>query len=183
VGDQFTAAEKTVNVTVNPKSGTVDGNWVATAITSIKDGAQFVLVSTKEGASYAMSNDSAGNNKQPVAIAVTVSGSKLASVPENVVWTMEKSGSSYVFHPGSDTESWLYVTNNNNGLRCGDNENKLISWNSSIGYLEMNDGENARNLGVYYASGVATDWRCYKVVEGGVANNIKDQTFTFYVKQ
>ena len=183
VGDQFTAAEKTVNVTVNPKSGTVDGNWVATAITSIKDGAQFVLVSTKEGASYAMSNDSAGNNKQPVAIPVTVSGSKLASVPGNVVWTMEKSGSSYVFHPGSDTESWLYVINNNNGLRCGDNENKLISWNSSIGYLEMNDGTNARNLGVYYASGVATDWRCYKVVEDGVATNIKDQTFTFYVKQ
>ena len=183
VGDQFTAAEKTVNVTVNPKSGTVDGNWVATAITSIKDGAQFVLVSTKEGASYAMSNDSAGNNKQPVAIPVTVSGSKLSSVPENAVWTMEKSGSSYVFHPGSDTESWLYVTNNNNGLRCGTNENKLISWNSSIGYLEMNDGTNARNLGVYYSSGTATDWRCYKVVEDGVATNIQDQTFTFYVKQ
>lgn len=183
VGDQFTAAEKTVNVTVNPKSGTVDGNWVATAITSIKDGAQFVLVSTKEGASYAMSNDSAGNNKQPVAIPVTVSGSKLSSVPENAVWTMEKSGSSYVFHPGSDTESWLYVTNNNNGLRCGTNENKLISWNSSIGYLEMNDGTNARNLGVYYSSGTATDWRCYKVAEDGVATNIKDQTFTFYVKQ
>lgn len=183
VGDQFTAAEKTVNVTVNPKSGTVDGNWVATAITSIKDGAQFVLVSTKDGASYAMSNDSAGNNKQPVAIPVTVSGSKLSSVPENAVWTMEKSGSSYVFHPGSDTESWLYVTNNNNGLRCGTNENKLISWNSSIGYLEMNDGTNARNLGVYYSSGTATDWRCYKVAEDGVATNIKDQTFTFYVKQ
>ena len=130
-----------------------------------------------------MSNDSAGNNKQPVAIPVTVSGSKLSSVPENAVWTMEKSGSSYVFHPGSDTESWLYVTNNNNGLRCGTNENKLISWNSSIGYLEMNDGTNARNLGVYYSSGTATDWRCYKVVEDGVATNIQDQTFTFYVKQ
>ena len=183
VGDQFTAAEKVVNVTVNPKSGTVSGSWVATAISSIKNGDQFVLVSTKDGASYAMSNDGAGNKKQPVAISVTVSGNKLASVPENTIWTMEKSGSSYIFHPGSDMESWLYSTNDNNGLRCGTGENKLVSWNSSISYLEMNDGTNARNLGVYYSSGVATDWRSYKVPEEGVANNIKDQTFTFYVKQ
>ena len=170
-------------MTVNPKSGSAEGDWVATDLADIKDGDQFVLVSTKEGASFAMSNDGAGNKKQPVAIAVTISGSKLESAPENVVWTMEKSGSSYIFHPGSDVDSWLYVTNDNNGLRCGTNENKLISWDSAIGYLEMNDGTNARNLGVYYSSGTATDWRCYKVVENGVANNIKDQTFTFFVKK
>ena len=176
VGDQFTAAEKTVNVTVNPKSGTVDGNWVATAITSIKDGAQFVLVATKEGASYAMSNDSAGNSKQPVAIPVTVSGSKLTSVPENVVWTMEKSGSSYVFHPGSDLDSCLYVTASNNGLRTGKGSTNLVSLDSASGYLTMVDTKNeTRYLGVYNA----TDWRSYTLIH----DNIMGQTFTFYVKQ
>lgn len=177
VGDQFTAAEKTVNVTVNPKSGTVDGNWVATAITSIKDGAQFVLVSTKEGASYAMSNDSAGNNKQPVAIPVTVSGSKLSSVPENAVWTLEKSGSSYVFHPGSDTDSCLYATASNNGLRTGKGSTNLVSLDSDdSGYLTMVDTKNeTRYLGVYNN----TDWRSYTTIH----ENIMGQTFTFYVKQ
>ena len=177
VGDQFTAAEKTVNVTVNPKSGTADGNWVATAITSIKDGAQFVLVSTKDGASYAMSNDSAGNNKQPVAIPVTVSGSKLSSVPENAVWTMEKSGSSYVFHPGSDTDSCLYATASNNGLRTGKGSTNLVSLDSDdSGYLTMVDTKNeTRYLGVYNN----TDWRSYTTIH----ENIMGQTFTFYVKQ
>lgn len=179
VGNQWTAAEKTVTIKVSAKGDDVSGTWKATSLSSIANGAQFVLVSTKDGASYAMSNDK-GTGDAPQAIAVTVSGTTLTSVLSNIVWTMEKSGSNYIFHPGSDNTKWLYAINSNDGLRVGTGDAKTLSWNSSISYLVMSDSAgNNRNLGVYNQQ----DWRCYKVVQEGVANNIKDQTFTFYVKQ
>lgn len=177
VPDQFTADEKVVTITVSPQSGTVGGTWTKQSLSSISNGAQFVLVSSKDGQpDYAMSNDGSGS-KQPMAVEVSISGTKLSSVSENMVWTLEKSGSSYIFHPGSNAEAWLYCTSNNNGLRTGTGETNVISLDSESGYLTIVDTKDVtRYIGVYYDN---KDWRSYTSVN----NNIKDQTFTFFVKQ
>lgn len=177
VPGKFTAAEKEVTITVSPQSGTVGGTWTKQALSSISNGAQFVLVSSKsEQPDYAMSNDGTGS-KQPMAVEVSISGSNLSSVSENMVWTLEKSGSSYIFHPGSNAEAWLYCTSNNNGLRTGTGETNLITLDSASGYLTMTDTKGVtRFIGVYYDN---KDWRSYTSAE----SNIKEQTFTFFVKQ
>ena len=181
VPGSFTGDEKEINVTVNPKSGDAGGTWVATSVSSIKDGAEFVLVASVNGNYYAMSNDGKGSSGQPLAISVQVSGNKLAEVPTNTIWVFEKSGSNYIFHsPAGDKDTWLYCTANNNGLRTGTSDTKLLYMDSN-NYLTVEDTKGeARNIGVYTGN---SDWRSYKVQDGGVANNIKDQTFTFYVKQ
>lgn len=182
VSGSFTGDEKEINVTVNPKSGDAGGTWVATPVSSLKNGCEFVFVATVNGVNYAMSNDGkGGTKKEPAAISVTVSGNKLSSAPSNTIWTLEKSGSNFIFHySGGESDAWLYCTNDNNGLRTGTGDTKLLYFDSN-NYLTVEDtAGNARNIGVYTGN---SDWRSYKVQEEGVANNLKDQTFTFYVKQ
>ena len=51
----------------------------------------------------------------------------------------------------------------------------MFSVDAESGYLVINDGTQNRYLGVYNKA----DWRAYTSVN----NNIKDQTFTFFVKK
>lgn len=125
-----------------------------------------------------MSNDK-GTSGAPTAVAVTLNGNKLASAPaSNLVWEMAKDNQSVRFMlPGQEQgqEKYLYFTNSNNGLRVGSNENNVIVLDSESGYLTGSDGTQTRYVGVYNNQ----DWRCYTSVN----NNIRDQTFKFYVKQ
>lgn len=181
VPGSFTGDEKEINVTVNPKSGDAGGTWVATSVGNIKDGDEFIFVATLGDKNYAMSNDASGSNGQPKALDVTVSGNKLTKAPDNAVWTFEKSGNYFIFHSSAgETDTWLYCTAANNGLRTGTGDTKLLYIDSN-NYLTVEDTKGvARNIGVYSSN---SDWRSYEVKDSGVANNIKDQTFTFYVKQ
>ena len=72
--------------------------------------------------------------------------------------------------PTAPADTWLYCTNNNNGVRVGTNTNKVFVEDS--GYLK-HTGTN-RYVGVYSTQ----DWRCYTSITG--SSNIKDQTFTYY---
>jgi hypothetical protein len=178
VDGKYTSDEKYCNVTVTEKPSQTDGTWVETAFASIANGAQFVVVSIKDAAIYAMSNDK-GTSTAPAAVAVTLNGNKLASAPaSNLVWEMAKDSQGVRFMlPGCEPgeEKYLYVIKNNNGLRVGTNENNVIAMDSESGYLTGYDGEATRYFGVYNNQ----DWRCYTSVN----SNIKDQTFKFYVKQ
>ena len=177
VSGEFTDVEEEVSIIVLPQSGTVDGTWVMASLADISDGDQFVIVCSKDGKpDYAMTSDGSAS-AQPKAVEVTISGSQLSSVAENIVWTMEKSGtSSYIFHPGSNADAWLYSTATNNGLRTGTGDAKVVVLDAS-GYLTMEDPKgDTRFIGVYYDN---KDWRSYTTIHA----NIKDQTFTFFVKQ
>ena len=181
VPGSFTGDEKIINVTVNPKGGDAGGNWVATAASNLKDGDQFIYVATTANGTFAMSNDASGTKKQPVAITVHVSGDKLDSAPDNAIWTLEKSGDYFIFHsPNGSEDSWLYSTNDNNGLRVGTSETKYLYFDKD--YLAVVDpAGNVRYIGVYVSN---SDWRSYMLdKDGNIAKNIKDQTFTFFVKQ
>ncbi len=173
VEGKYTADEKYCNVTVAKKPDVVDGTWEATALSAIADGAEFVLVSTKGTASYAMSNDN-GTSSAPSAVSVTVSGNTISAPASNLVFVLKKVDGGYVFQI-KDKDTAVYCFNNNNGLRVGTNEHNVFSLDSESGYLVINDGTQNRFVGVYNNA----DWRSYTSVN----NNIKDQTFTFFVKK
>ena len=143
--------------------------WVLTELANIKTGDQVVIVSTKDGDSYAMSNDN--GTSAPSAVKVTYSDNMLSQAPaENLVWSFEVTNNKYSFYKDSDT--WLYCTNTNNGVKVGTNEAKTFVLDAASGYLK-HEG-TSRFLGVYNSQ----DWRCYTNTTG----NTVDQTFQFFVK-
>jgi len=116
-----------------------------------------------------------GTSSAPAAIAVTVTNGKLTNVADNLIWTMEKGeNSDYIFHPGSETATWLYINDTNNGVRVGTNTNKNITLTSDYLTIKIST-DVTRYIGVYNKQ----DWRCYKTIN----SNIEGQSFTFYVKQ
>ena len=142
--------------------------WVLTELANIKTGDQVVIVSTKGDDSYAMSNDN-GTSKAPSAEKVTYSNNMLSSAPaENLVWSFEVTNNQYSFY--KDSNEWLYCTNNNNGVRVGDNSNKLFELKDNYLFHVA----QSRYLGVYNSE----DWRCYTSIN----TNIQGQTFLFFVK-
>lgn len=151
-----------------------DVEWISTAFADLTSGDQVVIVSTKDGDSYAMSNNN-GTGNAPDAVSITYANNKLTSEPaETIVWTVSVDETNYIFHPNGDTAKWLYCTNGNNGVRVGDNTNKNFVLDSETGYLKHI--ATSRFLGVYLT---IPDWRCYTSIN----DNIKNQTFQFFVKQ
>ena len=146
------------------------GSWVATPLASLTASDVFVIVCTKSSGTFAMPNDG-GANSAPSAASVTISDGKLTgTVAANLKWNVSISDDGYTFHPNGSTDTWLYCTNNNNGVRVGTNTNKIFVEDS--GYLK-HTGTN-RYVGVYNSQ----DWRCYTSITG--SSNIKEQTFTYY---
>ena len=122
------------------------------------------------GSNYAMSNGN-GTGSAPSAVAVTVAGGKITSaVTSAMLWEVTKTGSNYQFKV-PNTSTYLYCTNNNNGLRVGTNNDNVFVIESD--YLK--NSAQSRFVGIYNSS----DWRSYTSIN----NNIKDQTFKFYVQQ
>ena len=97
-------------------------------------------------------------------------GNTLAGdIAENLKWNLSIGEDGYTFYPNGETESWLYCTSTNNGVRVGTNENNVFTMTPE-GYLYNN--ATSRYIGIYNRQ----DWRCYTSIN----NNIKEQTFAFY---
>ena len=144
--------------------------WVKKDISAIRSSDVFVIVGNN-GDNFAMTNDN-GASSSPSASAIAVSENKLASNPvDNIQWTLSgNSSDGYTFYPNGTTETWLYCTNSNSGVRVGTNDAKTFS--IVDGYLKHSG--TSRYVGIYNS----TDWRCYTSIN----NNIAGQTFAFYVK-
>ena len=142
--------------------------WVKTAIGSITASDVFVIVGDD---GYALPHNN-GSSSAPGLVAVTISNNKITSTVSNEIkWNISGNATDgYVFYPNGNTSSWLYCTNTNNGVRVGDNANKLFTIDNN-GYL-VNNATN-RYLSVYSTQ----DWRCYS----STSNN--PQVIEFYVKQ
>lgn len=160
-----------INMSTATRTPKAEYDWVKKDLSEITSSDIFVIVGNN-GSNYAMSNDN-GTTNPPSAVAVNVSNNKLASAPaERLQWNLSVSSGSYTFYPNGTTETWLYCNNTNNGVRVGDNDNKVFTLDNS-GYLK-HTGTN-RYVGVYSSQ----DWRCYT---SSTQANIKDQTFAFYVR-
>ena len=149
--------------------------WVRMNLADITSDDVFVIVGENADGTFAMRNDNA-TNSGPAAYPVTIDEDKLAVAPiEEIQWTLVKSGNNYNFYPAGSTSTYLYCINNNNGLRIGKNDTEPNSKNfvlDSSGYLK--NVAQSKFVGIYNS----TNWRSYDSIN----NNIKGQTFAFYVK-
>ena len=153
------------------------GNWVLTDLTDLTENDVFVIVGDN-GDTYAMPVDGGGQSGAPAAVAVTVVEGTLSGEPAaNLQWNIRITEDGYTFYPNGETETWLYCTNTNNGVRVGTGDAKHFTLDE--GYLTTTETTDQRYIGIYNSQ----DWRCYKLgTDGTFPANIADQTFAFYKK-
>ena len=173
---EFTA---TCVVTVTEPTAPVEGIYYElTELANIKPTDEVLYVAKVGEKYYAMSSDGAGSKGQPTAVEVSVVDDKITTDATNVQWNVAKLNDNIetlTFYSVGQSK-WLYCITDNNGLRIGTVAQASESNTFKVatnGYLFNNKQE--RTIGVYSAN---ADWRSYE----GVSNNIKDQTFGFYVK-
>ena len=148
--------------------------WVLTDLANLSSSDVFVIVGNN-GSNYAMANDG-GTTSAPSAVAVTVANNKVTStVAANIKWNISGDATDgYVFYPNGSTETWLYCTSENNGVRVGTTStNNYNKFKLQSNYI-YNIGRTAY-LGVYNSQ----DWRRYTSINA----NIQNQTFAFYKRQ
>ena len=152
------------------EGGTGESGWIETTPSAIKPGNVVVIVWTKTGGTYAPSNDK-GTGSAPAAVSVTVSNGKITSeVADNIKWNVSYDSGNITIYPNGTTETWMYCTNTNNGVRVGTNTAKTFVIDGN--YLK-HEG-TGRYLGIYSSQ----DLRCYT---SSTTDNIKNQTVAFYV--
>lgn len=131
-----------------------------------------ITMTASDGTTYALYNGN-GTGSAPTAVTGTVDGNTLtAGSSSTLAWNIAKDGDNgYIIYKAGSTETWLYSTNTNNGVRVGTNENKTWVLDSDTGYLKH--VATNRYLGVYTTT---PDWRAYTNTTG----NTKNQTLAFY---
>ncbi|MCR5646216.1 MAG: T9SS type A sorting domain-containing protein [Bacteroidales bacterium] len=151
-----------------------DEQWVLTNLADLTENDVFVIVGNN-GDNYAMANDK-GTGSAPSAVAVTVANDAITgTVAANIQWTISgNANDGYTFYPNGSTETWLYCTKTNNGVRVGTNTNNVFTVNQNYLY----NTATSRHIGIYNSQ----DWRCYSPQSGNVHSNIANQTFAFYKK-
>ena len=169
-----TSATSTADVTYYAvmaivKSST-PASWTEASLASLTSSDVFVIVGNN-GDTYALPNGALSSGA-PAAVAVTVSGSSLTTSPvaDNLKWNLTKDTDGYIFYPNGTTERWLYLINDNKGVRVGDGDAK--HFNLSAEYLSTEETTSQRYIGIYNSA----DWRCYT----NTTANIAGQTFAFY---
>ncbi len=160
-------------VTINQAAPVVPptpGEWVMTRLADLTEDDVFVIVGVydEDESSFAMPNNGTG---APSATAVTLVGNTLSGdIADNLKWNLSIGENGYTFYPNGETETWLYCTNTNNGVRVGTNTNNVFVLDNESGYLK--NVATSRYIGIYNSQ----DWRCYTNTTGNIAN----QTFAFY---
>ena len=150
-----------------------ESGWIETAIADLGASDVFVIVGNN-GSTYAMTNNN-GTSSAPGASSVTIADSKISgAVADNIKWNISGNATDgYTFYPNENSESWLYCTSANNGVRVGTNDNKTFTVQD--GYLYHS--ATSRYVGIYNSQ----DWRCYTLTNNNAFPvNIENQTFAFY---
>ena len=167
-GDTFTISGNTT-LYAQWEEDTAGIAWVYTPMKSLI-ASDTVVIFGDNGSKYAMSNDNGASNP-PLATALTVENGRLSASPATEIrWDVDGSRENgYTFYPSGSSETWLYTTNTNNGVRVGTNDNKVFTV-ASNGYLQ--NSATDRYIGIYSSQ----DWRCYT----STSTNIDGQTFGAY---
>ena len=144
--------------------------WESVALSDLSTTDVFVIVGNN-GSDYAMTNNN-GTSSAPSTVAVTVSGNTLiGDVADNIQWNLGGNATDgYTFYPNGSSNTWLYCTNSNNGVRVGTNTSNTFHVDTESDYL-VHDG-TSRYIGIYNSQ----DWRCYTTINA----NIQNQTFAYY---
>lgn len=160
--DEYRPATASYTITVKDPN---QPRWIKTDLTALTPTDQFVIVDLTS--KTAMPNNN-GTESAPKATAITLSddGTELTGeIADNLKWNVTATNGAYTFYPNGKTDSWLYTTNNNNGVRVGtNNDNKTFKPYSNEGYVGLQNVKTSRYIGVYNNQ----DWRCYTSVNGNI---------------
>ena len=154
-----------------PEAPAAPAGYVLTDITNIQPTDKVVItMTTANGTVYALPNN--GGASTPTATIITVTGNTLTNTPDDtLLWNIGGSTGAYILYPNGKTDTWLYHTSSNSGVRIGTTTATYSI--DSTNYLK--DSNHGRYLGVYTSK---PDWRCYTNTTGNTAN----QTLRFYVQ-
>ncbi len=166
------AANVKVTTTFEQIPEVTGDRYVLTDLADIAADDVVIITMSKDGATYALFSNN-GTSSAPTAVAVTVADDAIVTSEENIYWNISNSDGNLTIYVNGSTESWLYTTAANNGVRVGTNTNSVWTVDTESGYL-LNSA-TTRYMGVYNNA----DWRAYTTVN----NNITGQTLAFYVKQ
>ena len=151
--------------------GTGSTSWEKTDISGISTSDVVVITMSKSGVTYAMMNNG-GTSNPPGAEKITINGNTIEStVHDTYKWNISNNSGNLTIYPNGKTSTWLYCTNDNNGVRVGTNTNKTFTISGN--YLKHTG--TSRYVGVYTTN---PDWRCYT----STSTNIDNQTLAFYKK-
>ena len=159
-------------LTISSASATT---WEKINLENISATDTIIIVDETSGMALAQN----GTSKAPTATNV-ISGTSVNStlITENMLFNLGGNATDgYIFYGVGSTTNWLYVTNNNNGLRYGTNTNnrfKVYTSSGTYSGLKANEGTNDRAIGVYNS----TEWRCYKTSTN--LDNIKTTKICYY---
>ena len=163
-------------------TGSTDASWTETAIGSLTSSDIFVIVGNN-GSTYALPSADASSAPSATSITIDDSGDSnkidetKTTVADNLKWNISgNSTSGYTFYPNGSTSKYLYILNNNDGVRVGKpnaNTTEEHALTITDGYLTAGFS-TARYIGIYNSS----NWRCYTTKTG--TSNITGQTFAFY---
>ena len=159
-------------------TGTTAASWTETALGSLTSSDIFVIVGNN-GDTYAL--PSADASSAPSATSIGISEGKIdetgGAVADNLKWNISgNSTDGYTFYPNGSTTKYLYILNNNDGVRVGKpnaNTTEEHALTVTDGYLTAGFS-SARYIGIYNSS----NWRCYTSKTS--QSNIANQTFAFY---
>ena len=151
-------------------ASTTPASVTETALSGFSASDILVIVGSTSTTSYVLPNN--GGTNTPSAIVITGGTLTSAMVSASFMWNIGEENGGYIFYPNGSTTTWLYFTNNNNGVRIGKGDAKHFSL-STNGYLTTTETTDQRYLGIYSST---PDWRCYNSETGNIAN----QTFKFY---
>lgn len=140
------------------KSESIAGWYKISNLSELAIGDQVALVGTTKSGSYSMTGGSGSAAPAVSKVTFNADGS-LASVASFTTFNIGKDGDNYILYSGETTTSWLYCTNDNNGVRIGTNTNKTwtITKHSKGSNFEFKHVGTSRYLGIYNDS----NWRCY----------------------
>ncbi len=157
---QMPAENVTISATAVEDVPVTPGSWVLTNLTDLTENDVFVIVGTDADDDTFALPYNGGTSAAPSATAITIVENAISGEPAaELQWNLSgNTTDGYTFYPNGETETWLYCTNTNNGVRVGTNDNKTFKMDED-GYL-VNDA-TSRVLSIYVNNGTPQDWRCY----------------------
>ncbi len=162
----YAACSVTFTVSISDSSPTPV--WALTDIEDLTTSDIFVIVGRYNSTNYSMTNN--GGTTRPTASSITISNNMIdnSNVANNIKWNISGNETNgYVFYPNGSTTTWLYNTDNNDGVKVGTGTTKAYTYNG--GYLSIKTGTtNTRYLSYY-----SNQWRSY-------TNTNTAFTVTFY---
>ena len=160
-----TIAEATYTIEETPTPGT-ELTFTKVDNHTVTAGATYLIVDVASGKALTSAN---GSNSAPSAVAVNITNDNtITTSEEDLMWNIVATEGGCIIYPVGSTETWLYTTNTNNGVRIGTNENNVWEFDitDDANYHGFMNVAFSRYLGVYSNQ----DWRTYTSIHNNIKN-------------